>query len=62
MNPSFSRLPLQPHLYAATRRRAHPARPDKNVTRCTCGSWALLYQPCPACGIEEVTSIYRKGF
>jgi len=26
---------------------------DKNVSRCLCGNWIYLDEPCTACGMDE---------
>ena len=54
-------MDVQPRLRVEAQVRATPARPDKNVTRCTCGSWAFLYGRCPGCGADEVTAVYLRG-
>lgn len=33
-------------------------RPDSDITRCTCGAWAWLGEPCPDCG-HDVTDTYQ---
>lgn len=37
------------------------ARPDFELTRCTCGAWAWLYEPCDDCGADEVLAPYISG-
>ena len=43
------------------RRFSDRARADSDLTRCTCGAWAWLHEPCEECGLPEVREPYISG-